>query len=234
MANTKSNSLGVSPSAAAQVAGFCYLPFYVVLLAMLLRYLSGLLKLNLTELHLNICYFSINCIVVWVIFHNFLLRSFRGIRFWELVQAVILGLALHYAGTFAYGLIVSLLKLNLVSFNDETILMLAQQGKTAMIICAVILAPVVEETLVRGLIFGTIRRKSRILAYAVSIVFFAVIHVWQYLLVENVKAVLLAALQYVPAGIALGWTYEKSNNIWAPIFMHMIVNAISFGLLSFL
>ena len=234
MANTKSNSLGVSPSAAAQVAGFCYLPFYVVLLAMLLRYLSGLLKLNLTELHLNICYFSINCIVVWVIFHNFLLRSFRGIRFWELVQAVILGLALHYAGTFAYGLIVSLLKLNLVSFNDETILMLAQQGKAAMIICAVILAPVVEETLVRGLIFGTIRRKSRILAYAVSIVFFAVIHVWQYLLVENVKAVLLAALQYVPAGIALGWTYEKSNNIWAPIFMHMIVNAISFGLLSFL
>ena len=234
MANTKSNSLGVSPSAAAQVAGFCYLPFYVVLLAMLLRYLSGLLKLNLTELHLNICYFSINCIVVWVIFHNFLLRSFRGIRFWELVQAVILGLALHYAGTFAYGLIVSLLKLNLVSFNDEAVLMLAQQGKAAMIICAVILAPVVEETLVRGLIFGTIRRKSRILAYAVSIVFFAVIHVWQYLLVENVKAVLLAALQYVPAGIALGWTYEKSNNIWAPIFMHMIVNAISFGLLSFL
>lgn len=234
MANTKSNSLGVSPSAAAQVAGFCYLPFYVVLLAMLLQYLSGLLKLNLTELHLNICYFSINCIVVWVIFHNFLLRSFRGIRFWELVQAVILGLALHYVGTFAYGLIVSLLKLNLVSFNDETIQMLAQQGKAAMIICAVVLAPVVEETLVRGLIFGTIRCKSRILAYAVSIVFFAAIHVWQYLLVENVKAVLLAALQYVPAGIALGWTYEKSNNIWAPIFMHMTVNAISFGLLSFL
>lgn len=234
MANTKSHSLGISPSAAAQVAGFCYLPFYVVLLALLLRYLSGLLNLNLTELHLNICYFSINCIVVWVIFHNFLLRSFRGIRFWELVQAVILGLAFHYAGTFAYGLIVSLLKLNLVSFNDETVLMLAQQGKAAMIICAVILAPVVEETLVRGLIFGTIRRKSRILAYAVSIVFFAVLHVWQYLLVENVKAVLLAALQYVPAGIALGWTYEKSNNIWAPIMMHMTVNAISFGLLSFL
>ena len=234
MANTKSNSLGVSPSTAAQVAGFCYLPFYVVLLSMGLQYLSNLLNLNLSLLQINICYFVINCIMVWVIFHNFLLRSFRSIRFWELVQAVILGLALHYAGTFAYGLIVTLLKLDLTSFNDEAVQMLAQQGKAAMVICAVILAPMVEETLVRGLIFGTIRRKSRILAYAVSIVFFAVLHVWQYLLVEDFTAVLLAALQYIPAGIALGWTYEKSNNIWAPIFMHMTVNAISFGLLSFL
>ena len=42
MANTKSNSLGISPSAAAQVAGFCYLPFYVVLLNRGLQYLSQL------------------------------------------------------------------------------------------------------------------------------------------------------------------------------------------------
>ncbi len=234
MANTKSNSLGISPSTAAQVAGFCYLPFYVVLLSLGLQYLSDLLKLNLSLLQLNLCYFAINCIVVWVIFHNFLLRSFRAIRFWELVQAVILGLALHYAGTFVFGLIINLLKVEITSFNDETVQMLAEQGKVVMIVCSVILAPLVEETLVRGLIFGTIRRKSRILAYAVSILFFAVLHVWQYLLTEDFVPVLLAALQYIPAGIALGWTYEKSNTIWAPIFMHMIVNAISFGLLSFL
>ena len=48
------------------------------------------------------------------------------------------------------------------------------------------------------------------------------------------KSVLLAALQYIPAGIALGWTYEKSNTIWAPILLHMTINAISFGVMSFL
>ena len=234
MANTKSNSLGISPSTSAQVAGFCYLPFYVVLLNRGLQYLSQLLKLNLSLLQVNVCYFSINCIIVWVIFHNFLLRSFRGIRFWELVQAVILGLALHYASDFAYEQIIRLLKLDLINFNDETILMLARQGKVATIVCAVSLGPLVEEVLVRGLIFGTIRRKSRILAYAVSIMFFVMIHVWQYVLVEDASAVLLAAVQYIPAGIALGWTYEKSNNIWAPIMMHMVINAISFGLLTFL
>ena len=67
-----------------------------------------------------------------------------------------------------------------------------------------------------------------------SVMLIGGIKVWQYLLVEDVSAVLLAAVQYIPAGIALGWTYEKSNNIWAPIMMHMVINAISFGLLTFL
>lgn len=234
MANTKSYSLGPGLSTAEQVAGFCYLPFYVVLLSMLLQYLSGLLGLHLTDLQINICYFVINCIMVWVIFHNFLIRSFHGIRFWELVQALILGFVLYYAGNFVFALIMDWLNINITSYNDETILMLAEQSKAAMIICAVILAPMVEETLVRGLLFGVIRRKSRIAAYVVSIVFFAVIHVWQYLLAYDFKSVLFAALQYIPAGIALGWTYEKSNTIWAPILLHMVINAISFGVMSFL
>ena len=234
LANTKSYSLGPGLSTAEQVAGFCYLPFYVVLLSMLLQYLAGLLDIRLTDLQLNICFFVINCIMVWVIFHNFLIRSFRGIRFWELVQALILGFVLYYAGNFLFSLIMGWLHIDITSYNDETVMMLAQQSQFAMIVCAVIIAPVVEETLVRGLLFGVIRRRSRIAAYVVSIVFFAVIHVWQYLMNYDFRSVLFAALQYVPAGIALGWTYEKSNTIWAPILLHMTINAISFGVMSLL
>ncbi len=232
MANARSYSLGPGLSTAEQVAGFCYLPFYVCLLALGLQYLSTLLGLNLTALQINICYFVINCIVIWVIFHNFLLRSFHAIRFWELVQALILGFVLYYAGNFVYSLILNWLHLSVTSYNDQTVQMLADQNFAAMIACAVVLAPIVEETLVRGLIFGVIRRKSRIAAYAVTILFFAAIHVWQYVLLYDWKSILLAALQYVPAGIALGWTYEKSNTIWAPIFLHMAINAISFGIMS--
>ena len=109
MANAKSRSLGPGLSTAEQVAGFCYLPFYVVLLAWTLQWLSGLLGLQLSELQLNIAFFTINCIVIWVIFHNFLVRSFRAIRFWELVQALILGFCLYYAGNLLYSLLVQLL-----------------------------------------------------------------------------------------------------------------------------
>ena len=234
MANAKSHSLGPGLSTAEQVAGFCYLPFYVVLLGWGIQWLSELLGLGLTELQVNVTFFVINCVMVWVIFHNFLIRSFRAIRFWELVQALILGFCLYYAGNLLFGWIVSLLDLTITSFNDETILGLISQNKWVMVICSVLLAPIVEETLVRGLLFGVLRRQSRILAYAVTIIFFAVMHVWQYLLVYDFKAVLLAALQYIPASIALGWTYEKSNTVWAPIFLHMTINAISMGIISIL
>ena len=234
MANAKSHSLGPGLSTAEKVAGSCYLPFYVVLLALILQYLSALLGLNLSMLQINICYFVINCVVVWIIFHNFLVRSFRAIHFWELIQALILGFVLYYVGNFLYSLILGWLGLSVTSYNDQTVMELAAQSRVAMVICGVILAPMIEETLVRGLLFGVIHPHSRIAAYIVTILFFAAIHVWQYALLYDWKSVLLAALQYVPAGIALGWTYEKSNTIWAPILLHMVINAISFGIMSFL
>ena len=232
MANTKSYSLGPGLSTAEQVAGFCYLPFYVVLLAWLLEYLSGLLGLNLSNLQLNICYFVINCVVVWVIFHRFLLRSFQCIHFWELVQALILGFVLYYVGNYVFSLIVGWLNIPVTNYNDTAVYELIAQSRAAMIVCAVVLGPLVEETLVRGLLFGVLRRKSRILAYVVTIVFFALLHVWQYIASQQFLGIFMAALQYVPAGIALGWTYEKSNTIWAPIALHMVINAITFGLMT--
>lgn len=234
MANTKSYSLGPGLSTAEQVAGFCYLPFYAVLLSILLPYAAALLGLKLTELQLNLCFFVINVLMVWLIFHNFLLRSLRMTRFWELVQAVILGFVLYYAGNYVFNLILHLLRITITSYNDETVLALAADNFVVMLICSVVIAPIVEETLVRGLLFGVIRRKSRIAAYAVTILFFAFLHVWQYLFLHDVQSVLLAALPYIPAGIALGWTYEKSNTIWGPILLHMIINAIAFGVMSLL
>jgi len=234
MANAKSHSLGPGLSTAEQVAGFCYLPFYMVLLGWGLQWLSGLFDLRLTEIQINAAYFVINCIMIWVIFHNFLIRSFRAIRFWELVQALILGFCLYYAGNLLFGWIIDLLGITITSFNDETVMALFAQNKWVMAICSVLLAPIVEETLVRGLLFGVLRRQNRILAYGVTIVFFAVMHIWQYLLVYDVKDVLLSALPYIPAGIALGWTYEKSNTVWAPILLHMTINAISMGIISIL
>lgn len=231
MANARSHSLGPGLSSAEQAAGFCYLPFYVFLLSWGLQWAAGLLGLNLTDLQLNVTYFVLNCVITCTIFHRFLLHSLRAIRFWELIQALILGICLYYAGTWVFSWLMELLNLHITSFNDETVLALVAQSRWLMVLCSVVLAPVVEETLVRGLLFGVIRRKSRIAAYIVTIVFFAVLHVWQYLIDYELSAVALAAVQYIPAGIALGWTYEKSNTIWGPIFLHMLINAIAMGIL---
>ena len=63
--------------------------------------------------------------------------------------------------------------------------------------------------------------------------FFAAIHTWQYALLVPWQTLLLSALQYLPAGVALGWTYEKAGNIWAPFLVHAFINALSMGLQLF-
>lgn len=234
MANTKSHSLGPNLSDAEQIAGFCYLPVHVALLGFALAWINEKFRLNLTDLQINLAYFVISCLFTWLIFHNFLLRSFKNIRFWELIQALILGFALYYAGNFILNLAINRLGIVLPHFNDETVMGLIAQNETVMIVCGVLLAPMVEETLMRGLVFGSIRRKSRIFAYIVSVILFAAIHVWQFASRYDWQQILLAAVAYVPTGIALGWTYEKSNTVWAPILLHMTINGISFGVVHFL
>ena len=231
MANANHASLGVRLSKAQIIAGFLYLPFYVVLLAEGLNLLTGLLDLSLTDVQFNACWFILNAIILWAIFHKFLLHSLRRIRFWDLVQACILGFVFYYFGTWLFGFLTSLLNLRIISFNDETVQTLVSENYWVMVVCSVAVAPIIEETLVRGLIFGAIHPKSRIAAYVASILFFSIMHVWAYLPTKGLVPVLLAAAQYIPASIALGWTYEKAKTVWAPIIVHMTINAISMSLI---
>jgi len=86
---------------------------------------------------------------------------------------------------------------------------------------------VTEEVLFRGLLFRALHSHSRILAYAVSVVFFALMHVVSYIGLYDWGLLALCFLQYLPACITLAWAYEQADSIWAPIIMHTLVNLIS-------
>ena len=83
------------------IAGWCYLPFYLVVLSVLLQQLFAWLKLPPDAITLNIAYFAVNLAAVLVIFRNFLRQPFFGANFWEFLQACILGFVFYQAGTFA-------------------------------------------------------------------------------------------------------------------------------------
>lgn len=231
MARTRSNSIGPGLSTAEQVAGFCYLPFFVFLLAWLLQYCSRLFCLGLTDLQLGMTRYVVNCAAVWIIFRRFLIRSFRAIRLWELIQAVILGAALFVAGKLVLDAVLRFTGQTVPAWQTDVLASLPGQNVWVTTVCCLLLTPVVEETLFRGLIFGVIRRKSRIAAYVVMILAFALAHIWRGFLDMELTAVLMTALPYLPAGIALGWTYEKSDTIWAPVLLHMAINAFAMGLI---
>ena len=231
----KRYDLGCHMSKYERIFGWIYLPFYVLLLSLLLSRIFHILGWEADGIRIHACYFCINFVFILLIFHKFLWSSLCGImkKFWAFVQALILGFVLYYAAMALLGLLYGWLFPGYANPNDASVSTLASMHYGAAIVFTVVLAPIVEETLMRGLIFGSIQRKSRGWAYAVSILVFAAIHIWQYFGSADPGTIVLAAIQYLPAGIALGWTYEKAGNIWAPILIHMAVNAVSMGLMGF-
>lgn len=224
-------SLGRSLSRAEAIAGWCYLPFYLVLLSVILQYLFTALKLPVDTITLNIAYFAINLAAVLIIFRSFLRQRFFGASFWEFVQACILGFVFYQVGTLAVQFAVSKLGGTMEVYNNATVAGMVLENRYVMLAISVIFAPVIEETLIRGLVFGSIRTASRPLAYITSIFVFTMMHNWQYFGAHALGAVLLSCLAYIPASAALCWTYEKAGTIWASITVHAIINAISFGIL---
>ena len=87
--------------------------------------------------------------------------------------------------------------------------------------------PLTEETLFRGLIFGALQQKNRTIAYLLSVVFFAFVHVMGYFGVTSGAVLMISFVQYIPAGIVLALAYEFSGSILAPTLIHMAVNAIA-------
>ena len=114
--------------------------------------------------------------------------------------------------------------------NNQAVSGLAARSPGAIKAAGIFLAPIVEELIFRAGIFGTIRQKRRVLAYIVSMLAFGIYHVWMYL-PQNPLYVLFI-IQYLPASWLLCRCYEKTNTIWTPIFMHMLVNAVSMAALD--
>lgn len=225
-------SLGYGLSRAATIAGWCYLPFYLFLLSYLIQYAAALLGLHPDAITINLIYFAVNLVVVLIIFRDFLRQRFFGPGFWNFVQAIILGFVLYYACTTAMQWLLGKLSAGYTIYNNETVGELVLSNRYAMLFVTIILAPIIEECLIRGLVFGSLHRTSRWLAYFVSCFLFVFMHNWQYFALYPAGSVLLSCIPYIPAAAALGWVYEKAGTIWAPITLHALINAMSFGLLT--
>lgn len=234
MAGTRrTGNLSAQMSRGELIGGFLYLPLYIIGLAWLLRLILNAAGLKVGTVSVNIAYFLINFLAVALIFHRYLIASLSGIGrgFWAFVQAVVLGFAFYYALSWAMALVLNFFETAPANPNDQFVASLAGSNFRLVAVCTILLAPLVEETLFRGLIFGNLHQKNRVLAYAVSALAFSAMHVWQYVGQVGWGVAVLCAIQYLPAGVALGWTLEKADTIWAPVLVHSLVNAVSMGIL---
>lgn len=109
--------------------------------------------------------------------------------------------------------------------NNAAIMSMAGLEYGTVAAMAICLAPIVEEVIFRGAIFGLARKRSRALAYILSAVIFSLYHVWGYA-IEDPKY-FIYVLQYLPVSLLLCRCYERTNSLWTSIFFHMMVNGMS-------
>lgn len=214
------------------IGGFCYLVFELVFLPSILSWLNGRLDAPLSAAELNFVFYLVNFIAILLIFHDFLGRGLNQVAQHPAIfcQAVILGAAAYYACNWATSWAVRQLVPGFSNYNDQAIASMLGTNRMLMIVGTVILVPPVEECLYRGLIFRNLYGKSRWAAYIASILAFAIIHILGYIGTYSPLELLMAFLQYLPAGLCLAWAYTKADTIFAPILIHALINAISIGL----
>lgn len=212
--------------------GIRYLLFQMVFLPSILRLLLSWLIPGFNTAHLNFAYFAVNFLAVLWIFRCFLLQTLRQIkqRLPRIILFALGGMLAYQAATFAMGILTAWLMPNFFNVNDAGIAATTDQSFWLMAIGVALLAPAAEELFYRGLLFGTLHRRSRALAYLVSVLVFAGIHVSSYIGYYPWELLLLCYVQYLPAGLILALTYEQSGSILCPMIIHIAVNIV--GVLS--
>jgi len=218
----------VYTSSKENILGFIYICIQMLILPTVLTLINSMLPSPFTLGALNFIYFAINFICITVIFHRFLLSSVQILLRapFTVLRYAFFGFLAYQVGKFAVGVIVVLLHPEFSNLNDTAVMDSVTQNFTLMSIGTIILAPVVEEVLYRGVIFGGMYRKNPVLAYIMSTVIFSLIHIIGYIHLYEPIALLCSFLVYLPAGLCLAWSYEKSGSIIAPILIHIAVNQL--------
>lgn len=218
-----------------KILGFIYLPLHVFIIPLFLGMAAYWLPEGLDELTANIIYYATGFVFCLVCMWKYLRGAFDimldnpAVSISALIFGYFIWLLLSYL---AAGVLFALLGDQMSNPNNEAVLALENNSPRAVLGLAVFIAPVVEEILFRGVVFGSLRPKHRGWAFILSIGLFALYHVWQYALGAMDWTLLLYAVQYIPAGYALAWTYEKTNSIWIPVFLHMFINGLSLLILG--
>ncbi len=169
-------------------------------------------------------------LILWV-FWPFLCRS--RCRAGTLIFTVFWGYLAYYGISNLYAVVLSFLPLPQVNANQEVIVQYYHNDFMATLFLTVVISPVIEEILLRGLVFAPLSKKNTFLAYALSMAAFSFLHIMGYIGAEGQTFYMLlyAFLQYLPAGFVLAWAYQLTGSILAPIFLHSFINIIGIYLL---
>ena len=152
-----------------RIAALVYLPIHVFALPLLLPYLVYAVP-DITAVDINLTYYVIGFVYVLALCWRFLRRSFDTVL--DAPGRFFLSVVSGYAMDFMLSLLLSyaliIFGLTLTSPNNEAITGMAPLGYNRLVAISVFLAPIVEEVLFRGLVFGALAARHRAASLANS------------------------------------------------------------------
>lgn len=207
--------------------GWVFFALYVLLFPWVMGWVQRSFHGELPVAEANVVYYLLSATLVFLVFWTFLKHGFDLLLDWlpENLFAFGTGLAGWAVLSFLAGLIpLPVENPNLLSYPEQYAL-----APLATVMILVVLMPIVEEPLFRGLLFGVSRRYSRILGYVLSALVYALYCVWQFVYAYGAVdfRYLLLFVEYVPMSLALTWSYDNGGSIWSPIALHMVINAVT-------
>lgn len=223
----------VAPGRSEVLFGLAYLILHMFFIGHALRLLTDLFDLSLSMISLNLLYLLLGSLVLTLGMRRYLMTSFDRFRVYGIrnLKAFFMGCVIRYGSAIPLSIIIVLLLPEFSTTpNNEAVLAMAYEHLFPTAFLAIVLAPIAEELLFRGALYGGLRNKNRVLAYVVSSLLFAFLHVLSFLLLIPTASLLLMMLLYIPAGVALAYAYEKSGSIWTAIFLHAGMNFIAIAL----
>lgn len=221
--------LTVTLSVRERVWGLIYLALQIFLIPALLPVIDLFFDLHLSTAQLNFLFFCINFSCVVMLFRKFIWHNGK-IALKKPVNIILTAIGVYYAYCISSLVVTTLINALYPQFynvNDSFVSSMVSDEFSLMIIGTTLLVPITEEVLYRGLIFGGLYNRSKFLAYAASTLAFAALHVIGYIGMYPAEHLLICLIEYIPAGICLGWAYAMSDSIWTPILIHTTVNSLA-------
>ena len=223
--------LPVTPTKKEKICAIVYMLLEFLVLPTVISLLNSMLPNPLNAARLNLAFFALNYVVVGLILRKFIGKSLMESQPGLLLGSAALGMLAYWAMNLAVGTVILLINPEFANVNDAAITDMAQSDLLFSILGTVVLVPPCEELLFRGVVFGGLYNRRPVMAYVLSTVCFAAIHVIGYIGLFSWDILALCFLQYLPAGICLAWSYTRSGSILTPILIHTLVNAIGVAIM---
>lgn len=231
------------PSQAKWLCLLTVLPLYFIGSSLigtaLLKFVIITFSLHLDEMAINaylnlIVDLGMLLYVVWILKDSLKqqLHDFKKDIKKNLLYGCIIGVLFIYGVGFLGNIISALLGATTDSQNQVLITTMARAYPVMMFISTVILAPILEEIIFRGMIFGWLYEVNPKLAHFISAFIFGFVHVMIAMMSGNISE-FIQIFSYFFMGFALSYLYEKRNNIYVPILAHTMNNLISMVLIIF-